>query len=613
MSNISSNFSFQEITESASQLVSTLSSLTVGEKITISFAVIGASYTVYKEYQKQHEKRNGLFNLTWKNSRSVKADEILGNRPYDEYYYVRDEDKRVRDCLENEKSVLVVGSPLGGKTRMVYEALKKSKKYDLIIPRAKDIDIESFFLPKHLKFWKPKLMFIDDLHRFAEQQNFEYLFEICRKNKINLIVTCRSGIEYAKTKKIMLDKNINLETEIFDEIIGIKEFPEEEGKKVAEQVREDWNKTRFNRTIGSIFMPLAEMEKRFKECTPEEKSVLKSIKKLYICGVYDEEQIFQLDQIKIVSENEGIKKENYLWEELIKTLCEKEFIKMEKKEIDRIWAEEVYLEDVVELDYSDLNIFQELISTFEVFPEILFKIGNRAYEIGSVKLQKAEYINRAIKAYQNALKMYIEEQFPVDYAMIQNNIGNAYVTMAEVEDTAQNCKKSIKAYQNALKIYTEKQFPIQYVMTQNNIGNAYVRLAEVEDKTQNCKKAIESYKNALKIRTVEQFPIKYAMTQNNIGAAYGRLAEVEDKAQNCKKAIGAHQNALKLYTEKQFPIQYASIQNNIGIAYRTLAEVEDKAQNSRRAIEACQKALQISTEKQLPIQYAMTQNNIGNA
>ena len=56
-------------------------------------------------------------------------------------------------------------------------------------------------------------------------------------------------------------------------------------------------------------MPLAEMNKRFKGCTLEEKSILRSVKKLYICGVYKEDQIFQLDQIKRVSENEGVKEE----------------------------------------------------------------------------------------------------------------------------------------------------------------------------------------------------------------------------------------------------------------------------------------------------------------
>ena len=53
--------------------------------------------------------------------------------------------------------------------------------------------------------------------------------------------------------------------------------------------------------------------------------------------------------------------------------------------------------------------------------------------------------------------------------MTQNNIGTAYSTLAEVEYKAQNCKKAIEAYQNALKITIVEQFPMDYAMTQNNL------------------------------------------------------------------------------------------------------------------------------------------------
>ena len=446
MTNLS--FPIQEVTESGSQLVSTCSNMNVEAKlgilVTLLLAMIGASYTLYKNYQEKQKKLKSLFNLIWKNSTSIGKEEILGNRPFNEYYFLRPEDEKVWNCLDNGKSVLIVGPPLAGKTRMVYESLRKSKKHDLIIPRSTDIEIESFILPRQMKSWKPKLLFIDDLHRFAEQQNFEYLFEVCRKNEINLIAICRSEIEYNKTKKRMLDKNLDLETGIFDQIIEVNEISEQQGKEIADNADRHWNEIKFNKTVGSIFMPLAEMDRRFKECTSEEKSVLKAVKKLYICGVYDEDQIFQLDKIQKVSENEGIKKEKYQWEELIEKLCEKEFTKIKEKDIDRIWAEEAYLEDIVKLNHSELSVFEELLSIFAETSQELFKIGNRAYEIGSVKLQKASYMKVAIKAYQEALKIRTVEQFPMDYAMTQNNIGNAYRTLAEVEEKAINCRKGNK-------------------------------------------------------------------------------------------------------------------------------------------------------------------------
>lgn len=267
----------------------------------------------------------------------------------------------------------------------------------------------------------------------------------------------------------MLDKNLDLETEIFDQIIEVNEISEQQGKEIAENVDRHWNEIRFNKTVGSIFMPLAEMDRRFKECTSEEKFVLKAVKKLYICGVYNEDQIFQLDKIQKVSENEGIKKEKYQWEELIEKLCEKEFTKIKEKDIDRIWAEEAYLEDIVELNHSELSVFEELLSIFAETPDELFKIGNRAYEIGSVKLQKASYMKVAIKAYREALKIRTEEEFSMDYAMTQNNIGNAYSKLAEIEEKALNCKKAIEAYREALKIFTENSYPEYNKIVAGNI------------------------------------------------------------------------------------------------------------------------------------------------
>ena len=69
-------------------------------------------------------------------------------------------------------------------------------------------------------------------------------------------------------------------------------------------------------------------------------------------------------------------------------------------------------------------VFEEILSIFAETPEALFKIGNRAYEIGSEKLQKATYMKIAIEAYQNALKIFTEESYPMYNKGIADNLGN---------------------------------------------------------------------------------------------------------------------------------------------------------------------------------------------
>ncbi|OYT41998.1 MAG: hypothetical protein B6U86_01340, partial [Candidatus Altiarchaeales archaeon ex4484_43] len=101
-----------------------------------------------------------------------------------------------------------------------------------------------------------------------------------------------------------------------------------------------------------------------------------------------------------------------------------------------------------------------------------------------------------------------------------------YRTLAEVRNKEENLTKAIRAYEEALKIRTVEKYPVNYATTQNNLGNAYRTLAEVRNKEENLTKAIRAYEEALKIYTVEKYPVNYATTQNNLGNAYSRLAEV---------------------------------------------------------------------------------------
>jgi len=101
--------------------------------------------------------------------------------------------------------------------------------------------------------------------------------------------------------------------------------------------------------------------------------------------------------------------------------------------------------------------------------------------------------------------------------LTQNNLGAAYGTLAGVEEKAENCKRAIAAYEEALKVYTPERFPMYYGGTQNNLGNAYGRLAEIEEKAENCKKATKAYEEALRVYTKEEFPEIHKLITHNIG------------------------------------------------------------------------------------------------
>jgi tetratricopeptide (TPR) repeat protein len=322
-------------------------------------------------------------------------------------------------------------------------------------------------------------------------------------------------VECEKVKNIMVKIGMDIER-VFIEKVELGKVSEDEGEKISKKVGINWKDVRFDGTIGSVFMRLSEMERRFEnECNEVEKTILQAMRELYICGIYQERQVFPLEWVKAATKKEGLEGKVYQWSDWLDKLKSKEFITKEK---DKVQAEEVHLEYVVKPreKKSALELFSEMVSLFKGVPDALVRLGDRAYDMGIIKLEKKYYMKIAIRAYKEALKVRTLEDFPMDYGMTQNNLGNAYRTLGEVEEKAENCKKAIKAYEEALKVYTLEDFPMQYGMTQNNLGNAYRTLGEVEEKAENCKKAKQSYEEALKIFTEKEFPEVYPRVLNNL-------------------------------------------------------------------------------------------------
>jgi tetratricopeptide (TPR) repeat protein len=128
-----------------------------------------------------------------------------------------------------------------------------------------------------------------------------------------------------------------------------------------------------------------------------------------------------------------------------------------------------------------------------------------------------------------------------------------------------NCKEAIKAFEEALKVFTLDKFPIQCAGTHSNLGNAYSTLAEVEDKAKNCAKAIAAYEEALKVRTAAEFPMDYAMTTENVGLTYWILAYAENKKENCRIAREKMEEALQIFVEQGLMYNVEKVKGHLAI------------------------------------------------
>ena len=62
---------------------------------------------------------------------------------------------------------------------------------------------------------------------------------------------------------------------------------------------------------------------------------------------------------------------------------------------------------------------------------------------------------RAIACYEAALRVYTEHDFPVDWAMTLNNLGNAYQEISPRGSGERTSRRAIECFEEALRVYTE--------------------------------------------------------------------------------------------------------------------------------------------------------------
>jgi transcriptional regulator with XRE-family HTH domain len=78
----------------------------------------------------------------------------------------------------------------------------------------------------------------------------------------------------------------------------------------------------------------------------------------------------------------------------------------------------------------------------------------------------------AVTAYRAALEVYTREASPMDWAMTQNNLGNALRDLGTRAGDTAALQDAVTAYRAALEVYTREASPMDWAMTQNNLGNA---------------------------------------------------------------------------------------------------------------------------------------------
>ena len=148
----------------------------------------------------------------------------------------------------------------------------------------------------------------------------------------------------------------------------------------------------------------------------------------------------------------------------------------------------------------------------EELAEVEMNLGLVVQTLAGVGLAR---ITDAIAAYQRSLRTFEKERFPREFAILQNNLATAFLSMAVGDQTGKMREAmAVAAFEEGLKVVTLIDHPAEYAMLQNNLGNA-LQYASSSHVVENNLRALEAYDEALKVRTSDGMPLEYANTVAN--------------------------------------------------------------------------------------------------
>jgi tetratricopeptide (TPR) repeat protein len=167
----------------------------------------------------------------------------------------------------------------------------------------------------------------------------------------------------------------------------------------------------------------------------------------------------------------------------------------------------------------------------------------RGYEFGDNAAALA-----AIERYRHLVELRPRNAFPRDWAITQNNLGNALWVLGERESGTARLEEAVAAFREALQEHTRTRTPIDWAGTQMNLGVALRMLGERESGTARLEEAVAAFREALQEDTRARAPLQWALTQVSLGNALLRLGERESGTARPEEAVAAFREALQEYT-----------------------------------------------------------------
>lgn len=276
------------------------------------------------------------------------------------------------------------------------------------------------------------------------------------------------------------------------------------------------------------------------------------------------------------------------------------------------------------MNFSNSYIFypsnNELVKAFDHYKSLLGEQGtdispdtgiaiqdNFLHTRGNFEQQdfSTNVLESAQITFETKLRKLSREQFPLEWAALQNSLGNILSTLGQQRMDVALYESAIAAFNLALEETTQEDFPSEWATAQFNLGTALQALGRQEGDSKLMKASVDAYTDALLVWTREDVPDEWAHTMFQLGASFYTHGKLLKGNRTFQKSVVAFKNALAGFDADNHALALAATHNSRGVVLHNLAESEENAERLEEAIRAYDTALTVCMEQQQPFHLAV--------
>jgi len=205
-------------------------------------------------------------------------------------------------------------------------------------------------------------------------------------------------------------------------------------------------------------------------------------------------------------------------------------------------------------------------------------------------------LERAVRLYRHALGMFPHEVYPREFTAVSNNLGAALNSLYAKTGEHGYASDAARVLEGCVSSAVIGNTEPDLALVNLNLGSAYVSLALHEDPRGNHLKAAGSLEDALRLMDGDGDRDEISSARTALGEIYKTLGDAEAEGDNPEGAIEFYDRALIHYPEETAFSVHASSGRKLGEAFERLYRNGGEVSELRKSIAAYSEALSAAGE-----------------